>query len=149
MSTKKWWAFVLLALTACSGTASGSPGGDGGARDGSDDALLSVDGAPVVDRDAAKAEAGTCTQTNGVSFGTEVCNRCIDAHCCDAVSACFANTDCSDLADCNTACVSGDAGGGDAGASCVATCRANHAASTTSYDAFVTCQSASCMTECK
>lgn len=148
MILKTRHAIALLALVGCS-SASSAGVGDGGTKDGSSDALASVDGAPVTDRDADKADAGTCSQTNGVSFGTEVCNRCMHAHCCDSLSACFSKTDCSALADCLTACTNaGDAGTADA-ASCVSTCRNDHAASTTSYDAFVTCQNASCATECK
>src|SRR5690349_10263072 len=107
----------FVALACSSSTPAG--GSDAGARDANGDTFVQLDGSQP-ERDANKdgdnedAQVQSCTQADGASFGNDVCNKCMDSRCCPAVDACFLDQDCSDLADCITACLSGD-GGADAG----------------------------------
>ena len=150
-----WPGLALCFLTASVGCSSSSAtSNDAGTYEAGTDSASSVDGAPVIERDAQADTGFSCSGSAGVSFGTDVCNACMDAHCCDAINACFSDSDCSDLADCITSC-KGDAGvdasaadGGDAGNDCT-TCRMSHAASTAKYDAVVSCQASSCESACK
>jgi hypothetical protein len=147
-------ALFLGAVTivgACS-SSSATNTSDAGPRDGgAPDTYSVVDGAPVTDKDASDAAeeaAVSCTQADGISFGTGVCNKCMDARCCPSVDACYKDQDCSELSDCISACLSGDAGA-DGGPSCRNDCRTAHPNSTAKYDAVVTCQGDVCGAECQ
>jgi hypothetical protein len=138
-----------FAIVAACSSSSSTNTSDGGLRDsGAPDTYTATDGSPVIDRDATEELPPSCTQDDGVSFGSDVCNKCMDSRCCPSVDACYKDQDCNDLSDCITACLSGEAGA-DAGPSCRTDCRTAHPNSTDKYDKVLTCQTDSCGTECQ
>ena len=133
---------------ACSSSSSTNTS-DAGPRDsGAPDTYTVVDGSPQTFPDATEELPPSCTQDDGISFGSDVCNKCMDSRCCQVIDPCYKDQDCSDLSDCITACLSGEAGA-DAGPNCRSDCRQQHPNSTAKYDAVVTCQGDSCGTECQ
>jgi hypothetical protein len=144
--------FAPFAIVAACSSSSSTGTSDAGVRDsGAPDTYTRVDGSPVTDRDAADAAddaPASCTQDDGVSFGSDVCNKCMDSRCCPSIDACYKDQDCNDLSDCINACLSGEAGA-DAGPTCRTDCRTAHPNSVDKYDAVVKCQGDSCGTECQ
>ncbi len=118
-------AFVV-ACTTTEDVSSVPPGPDAG--------TVPPDGAPsgeeeadAGDQDAAATDAGDGGDGGGVcpipgSFGSEACDRCLAARCCDVILECEQDTACRDLMLCTQGCLSKP----DIGA-CMDECYVDHA----------------------
>lgn len=147
---------TIATVYACS-TAATSPqspadaaAGDAAASDGA-----AHDGGASTDATGAK-DAPACKLTKPYSTKDVGCNQCAEAHCCEAVDACYADADCDDgYVNCILACVIlPDDAGADADtdggvARCTAQCDAQYPDGKVEYDAITTCIEHSCATECQ
>lgn len=121
MRTMKWgWliasamSVVGLATIACSEDTTSSPtSADAGGDTSQSEAASIAD---------AESDAGACATLSG-SYGSAICNKCMQRSCCAQISACEADPGCKAMQACVFACIqSVDAGG------CYQTCVSQHKA---------------------
>lgn len=143
-------------LYACSTAETPAPSSaDAGASDASTSADAAHDAGSSTDATGAK-DAPACKLTKPYSTKDANCNQCAEAHCCEAVDACYADPDCDDgYVNCILACVIlPDDAGADADvdggvAKCTAQCDAQYPDGKAEYDAITTCIAHSCATACQ
>jgi hypothetical protein len=73
------------------------------------------------------------------TYPSTTCQTCLESSCCDAQTACFQNADCVGILSCG--CAQGDVG-------CLSGCETNHAAGTSLYSAYATCEQTNCSMQC-
>ncbi len=74
-----------------------------------------------------------------------LCDQCMQRSCCEQVAACFTNSTCAALVDCERECVGPNAG--DDEEACITGCR-TRSNEVARKDAFVSCKTAQCPKEC-
>ena len=135
----------IATVTACTVTTGPFVPDEGGTSDASKDT------------GPAPGDGGTCSLV--VTLNNATCTSCLQTNCCESVNACFRSTadggdsDCSLLQSCiNTAIAANSGDGGDAGAKLqedIQLCRDAHPASVGLEQAWVSCLSAHCKTDCQ